>query len=116
MRYIFLTILCTLYINTSSAQLLSAADVPTPDTLHGIALVLAAGGTMTYDSTTKQLQMVSDPEGIVIPVKCICVRIPIELVPPDLRGKSVGYVTHFYRKDGAGEIPANDVLMFKIRD
>jgi len=114
MRYIFSLFLLIL-AHSANAQLLSAAD-PSPDTLRGIALVLAPGGTMTLDTLTNQLKMVSDPEGIVIPVKCICVRIPIDLVPADMRGQNVGYVTRFFRIDTGAEISGNDVLIFKIRE
>lgn len=98
-----------------TAQLLSAANPEPTDTLTGICVLIGPGGTATYDTTTNTIRMTSDPEGVIFPKRCICTRTPIELVPPDLRGMSVGYVHRFFLTDDGTEIPPNDVIVFKIR-
>lgn len=77
-------------------------------------MVLEQGGVMTLDTATNRLKLI--PQGIMTPVHAICIRTPIDLVSPDMRGKSVGYVTTFFRIDDGRQISANDVLMFKIRE
>lgn len=115
MRYILLFFFGTFYSLCAYGQAWSA-DVEPPDTLRGIAVMLADGGVMTYDSTTKKINFQKEPEGILVPVKCICVRYPIDMVSASSRGQNVGYVTRFFRIPDGMELPANDVLMFKIRD
>lgn len=111
MRHIF-CLFCLFLCTLCKSQ----ATLPEPpDTLSGVAIVLEAGGVMTFDTATRKMVFRSEPEGILVPVRCICVRTPIDMVPASARGQNVGYVTRFYRKDNGQEIPADDVLMFKIR-
>jgi len=90
-----------------------ATTAEPPDTLSGIALVLEVRLSLTPDATGNAYVGYAE---VVTPVHVWAVRYPIDMVPADLRGKSVGYVTRFFRKDGNKEIAPDDVLMFKIRD
>lgn len=98
------------------AQHLSAMNPAETDTLRGTCLVLMPGGVMTLDTATNRLQMTTDAEGLVAPLRCICVETPIELVPPDLRGDQVGWVREFFDVATGQKLDANDILIFKIRN
>lgn len=113
MKRIFFILCAFLIAQCTYAQ---AVEPEQPDTISGIAVILQAGGTMTFDSVCNKLQFTTDNTGILVPVRAICVRTPVDMVAASMRGDGVGYVTRFYRKETGKEIPANDVLMFKIRD
>lgn len=114
MKSIFFALCTFLIAHSTYAQFI--VEPEQPDTITGIAVVLQAGGTMTFDTTCNKLKFTTDYVGILVPVIALCVRIPIEMVDPALRSESVGYVTRFYRKDNGKEIQSNDVMMFKIRE
>ena len=83
-----------------------------PDSLSGIAVVLEV--RMTLIPGKDGYSNWGSAE-VVTPVHVWAVRYPIDMVPANLRGQSVGYVTRFFRQDDGAEVSQNDVLMFKIR-
>lgn len=92
-------------ISRAGAQMLSAANPAPADTIHGIALVLGAGGTMNLDTATNQLRYTQYEDGIVFPVHCYEVRTYIELVAtlPARRavlndGNTYSYNSRYFRE------------------
>jgi len=90
-----------------------ATTAEPPDTLSGIALVLEVRMSLIQDKNG--YADIGNAE-VATPVHVWQIRYPIDMVPANLRGQSVGYVIRFFRKDDGSEIDTNDVLMFKIRD
>lgn len=114
MKHLFFALCTFAFIHSTYSQNVTAPE--TPDTLSGIVIVLQAGGTITMDTTDGKMTFTTCDEGIIVPYRAWCVRTPIDMVDASMRGNAVGYVTRFYRKVNWAEIPANDVLLFKIRE